>query len=339
MIQKTKYDACIANVEYLQIIFYLGRGIMLVKQLQTYMLRLEGQSNSTVYKNLRTLEKANVIEFNRFYNNNYIKLKKYALEFILNSNGNKIKSITKSHIKIKRSIFQNQYILNNYNLEEYTTKELINKLRKETTIFAKDKESHKVLHHFYKSQSVKANPILEDEIIKLQRIRKAQLMNLSKTEHDITFQEDDFNINNMQSRNIHITNIIKTTKKYGPNIMGAYLIEIVIFDIKDTYTISRLYEVLSKVHTYMHTLMYSYLTPHDNLALDINVKVHMTNEISIQRINRDIKLREDAKRDANLNTIEKDPYRELPVLPNNISYELVDLDLTNKAFGGVKIII
>lgn len=270
----TKGNLCIEHDSYLQIIFHLGKGVMLVKQLQEYMFVLEGQSKSTVYKRLRKLESSNIIEIIRYYNNNYIKLRKYALEFVTHKEKNNIKSITVNPTKLKRSIFHNAYILNNVDLKDFNAVTLIDYLLKNTTIFLADKKGYKFLEAFKTEQ----NQFLRDEIAKLKSIRNSQLNNLTKSNKPVTkFNEPvtkkgkkQINLNNMQSRNIHIV------KRANGDL------EIVIFDTYDNYTAKKLTDNMKDVWTYLNTILGI------DFQTNLSFRIFVVDKDSKHRIERDL---------------------------------------------------
>lgn len=233
-----KETACNAYKEYLQLIYYMGKGIMLATQIQRYMGYFYGTSKQGVWRHIRSLQEVEIIDVHKIQNNSYIKLKKYAVRFLLEKESSKnVASLSYSFTTLKKTTFKNEYVLQ-YLLKE-SLKDTINYCNKNTTLIAKNKKNWKVLKPYVKQNEVGT------EIKNLIEIatQQAKILKSKKPEALKIQKVNRFNINNMQSRNIYIVEITENT------------VQVVVLDINNNYTAQKIKDTGSWIAEYFKMLM------------------------------------------------------------------------------------
>lgn len=292
------------NVDSLRLVWELGKGVMLVKHVQEYMELITGVSKSTTYSNLKSLEKFGTIDIKKFFNNNYVYLKKSALEYVTGHEKGGIKSIKVTSTKIKRSIFYNAYILTHYYMNDIRyISVLIRNINEDTTLFYRDKLGYNFLNQYRTRES----SFLNQEVSRLKDIRLSQLANLKGERFDKEIQVGFFNINSMQARNIHILNVKQD--KSNTNI------EIGLFDIHDSLSSKKVAENIYETKAYLDMLFPS-LMPRKLIFT-----IFVTDVDGENRILRSLKQQAQDRH-----------------LIGNANIGIVNFNLTRTAFGNMKFI-
>lgn len=300
---RAKEEACGALEAYLKLIYHFGKGVMLVVHIQRYMEHLDGKNKTSVWRDLRELQSKEIIDVHKIHNNSYIKLKKYALRYLLNKSSAKdTKSVKYGFATIKKSLFINELILQ-YPLRGSNIEELIDYYSSNTTFINKDKQNTAMLSNLLE----KFNSLeLKREIENLSDIYIQQMKRLqSKAQVIGVKKRNGFNLNNMQSRNIYISSIKENT------------INVVFLDINDSYTARKMAENFQCVYEYLRIIF------PENMRLKFTVIVSdEENEMKIQ------------KQIPKLNQCLKDKQ-----IDNCFKIRIKNLDLRAKLFSNVKILL
>lgn len=249
-----KEEICKKHETYIKLIYYFGKGVMMSVHIQRYMEKLESKSKSQVWRDLRELQNNDIVDIHKVHNNNYIKLKKYALKFLLFKDSTKnIKAVNYGYTAIKKSAFINEFILK-YKLKGSYIDEIIEYYSNHTTLINRDKQNTAILKN-YKDK----NESILNEIEKLDSIWEKQIQNLINAIHNANKAEDmktrlnriknkknkeksksvDFSLNNMQSRNVFISSIKEN------------IINVIFFDIFDNLTLDKIGELFENVYLYL----------------------------------------------------------------------------------------
>lgn len=300
---RAKEEACRSFEDYLKLIYYFGKGVMLVVHLQRYMEHLEGKGKTSVWRDLRELQAKNLIDIHKIHNNSYIKLKKFTLRYLLNKNSSQdTKSIRYGFTMIKKSLFINELILN-YPLRGSSIDELIDYYSNNTTFINKDKQNTAILRSL---QNKSLNNDIQKEIENLNEIYHQQMERL-KTKNKVNRIKklNKFNINNMQNRKIYISSI-KEQK-----------INIVFLDLNDSYTPNKMAENFEKVYQY-----FSILCPQD-------IKLKFTVIVSDKE--NEMKLKKQMQRLSQ--------HLKSKKIYNCFKVQIKNLDLREKLFSNVKILL
>jgi len=234
--EKEKF--CKEYQDYIKLIYWFGKGIMMSVHLQDYMKQLKGKNKLQVWKELRILQTKEIIDIHKIHNNNYVKLKKFALRYLQNkSKAEDIKSVNYGFTAIKRTAFVNAFILQ-YPIKGSTVDEMVEYYYNNTTLIAKHMQNTAVLEKYALN-----NENIKNEILNLDDISKEQIWSL-KTKSPCKKMDklSTFNLNNMQCRNIYISSIKEKT------------ISVVFFDISDSYTVTKLSDIFEKTYYYLSML-------------------------------------------------------------------------------------
>jgi hypothetical protein len=235
---KDKEEACRTFESYIKLIYWFGHGIMMSIHVQQYMERLEGKNKTQVWRDIRTLQSTELLDVCKLFNNNYVKLKKYSLRYLLSKESSKdTKSVNVGFTAIKRSAFINEFILR-YPLKGAKIDDIINYYHSNTTLISRDKQNTAILQRFENR-----NIAIKKEIENLDTLAKQQLKNLqTKTPGTKIEKLNSFNLNNMQSRNIYISSIKED------------LVKVVFLDLNDSYNAVKIAGVFEDVYLYLSTL-------------------------------------------------------------------------------------
>lgn len=300
---RAKEETCGVFEGYLKLIYHFGRGVMLVVHIQRYMEHLEGKNKTSVWRDLRVLEEKEIIDIHKIHNNSYIKLKKYALRYLLNKESAKdTKSINYGFTAIKKCLFINELILQ-YPLKGSTMDELINYYSNHTTFINKDRQNTAILNSLpegYHSEE------LQKEINSLENIYAHQMERLKTKTRGIKIEKQNkFNLNNMQSRSIYISSIKGNT------------VNVVFLDMNDSYTAIKMADNFQLVYEYFRIIF------PDSMKFKFTVITSdLTNKIRLE------------KQMSKLNQ-----YLQKKLILNLFSIRIKDLDLRSKLFSNVKILL
>lgn len=311
---RAKEEACRAYEDYLKLIYYFGKGVMLVVHIQRYMKHLGGKGKTSVWKDLRELEAKEIIDVHKIHNNSYIKLKKYALRYLLNkSSAEDTKSISYGFITIKKSLFINELILS-YPLRGVNIDELIDYYSNNTTFINKDKQNSCILKNLPEDFATEE---LQKDIKNLDDIYAQQVKRLKTKSTGIKIEkQNNFNLNNMQSRNIHIISVNKN------------MVNVVFLDLNDSYTTSRITENFQLVYQYFCTIFPdSIIFNFAIVVVDTEGKIRIDKQMP--KLNQCLQ----SKNVLNNFAIQGKNIK------NRLSIHIKNLDLRAKLFSNVKILL
>ncbi len=235
---KDKEEACRTFESYIKLIYWFGHGIMMSIHIQQYMERLEGKNKTQVWRDLRKLQSIELLDVCKIFNNNYVKLKKYSLRYLLNKESSKdTKSVDVGFTAIKRSTFINEFILR-YPLKADNIDDIINYYHSNTTLINKDKQNTAILKRFEKESIA-----ITQEIENLDALSAQQLKNLQTKMPGAKIEKlNSFNLNNMQSRHIYISSIKED------------VVNVIFLDLNDSYNAVKLAKSFEKVYLYLSDL-------------------------------------------------------------------------------------
>lgn len=189
---------CEANKELLNLVYEFGNGIMYKQHIQRYFSEFEGIHEIDISKRLLELKNNEIIDFQNIFGAKVVKLKKFAVCFLLGKEREAVSSINFTMMKVKKSAFLNQIILDNADLFKTkwaTLEDLRKPFLKATTYFSKQKETY----IFLQRQSSYTVQWVEDEIRKLIS-HKEKAIQFKETPYKV--KNNEFNLNSMQASNI-----------------------------------------------------------------------------------------------------------------------------------------
>lgn len=314
---KDKEEACIEFNDYLVLVYYLGKGVMFSSQLQRYLEMITEVGRSEYYRNLKVLQQKGLIDIHKFHNNNYIKLKKYSVKYLLQKDStNEVKSINYSFTTLKRSAFISEMILTIFIIDNtISVNKLINFLLTKTTLISKRNSNSKIFKELkeYKDPSI----FLRDEVHNLDLLENKNLMSIRNKKTVASIEKrSEFNINNMQSRNIFILKILDDE------------ITVSILDLNDNYGPARLCDNIYNTCFYLSSIL-------DNRKFEkknrkVVFKMFFSSQSAKNRMTKEI--------GENGYVTKKLTERRLI---RNLAYDivLVNLDLRSRVFNNVNIIL
>lgn len=307
---KAKEKACESLQDYLKLIYYLGKGVMFSSQICRLMQKMNHYDKSKVWRDLRELQRREVVDIHKVHHQNYVKLKKYAIRFLLEKDkSEEIKSVSYSFTTLKRSAFLAEYILTSINLQEQTVDNLIHNILNETTLINKRNCNTLMFRNLedFKNREL----FLREEVINLEYLKEKHLNTLKNKEtQEHVEKRSDFNINNMQSRNIFITKIKESE------------IDVVFLDLNDNYTVDRLAENVDNTYSYLTSLFQN--RNFSKVSKRVNFNILTSNYFSNVNIDLDY-------------TIKKLERKRL-ILNSNYTIKSTNLNLREKVFNNVNIL-
>lgn len=320
--QHQKEAVCKQHSDLVQIIWLFGGGLMFKSHVERYMEYFNRIKPFDTWQALRELEQSGLIERIKFYNVILVKLRKYAVCFLLNKERNQVASVSASLAKIKKTAFINEVVLNGLNqgLENRPTLEkFFNGYSPRTTFFSTAKQSHEVLK-WYQANGRFVDAI-SSEIGHLQKIEqknKSFLKNSptmpsknEKTEQSDGADENRYNLNSMQSSGIH----------FQFSRQNSNFVQIAIFDINSQLCADTLAHKMSSVFKYIN----SYLK--DGVKLQFFVyTVSQERKSALEKAGVNKRLEQELQYELILG--------EIP-----FPWEVVNLNLENKLFGKQKILL
>lgn len=242
---RIKEEACIKHFNYIHLILSFGKGLMFSKHITTYMKHFNNYNSTKVWRDLREMQNDEIIEINKFHNSNYVRIKKYPLRYIaeLNNPDKKfqskdISSLVFSDGLLRRSLFINQYVVAKMLRDNMSLEEFIIFMTTTTTLFSKSKDNVHIFDCY--SPQTKA---LKEEIENLNRLKYLQTYNLKNNTSKKLGKNSSFNINNMQNRNIFITELS------GSRIVVTF------FDIFNNYTPTKIINDITSTYQYLFNIL------------------------------------------------------------------------------------
>ncbi|MFJ5772546.1 hypothetical protein [Psychrobacillus sp. NPDC093180] len=194
-----KKRICKENRTLLQLVYLFGSGVMFKRHIQRYFSAYEGVHEIETSKRLLKLKENEIIEYHNIFGSKVIKLKKFAVYFLLDKGREDVSSINFTAAKAKKSAYLNQIILNNASIKAKwpTLDDLFGDLPEITTYFMKQKETYKFLEEQYKNHYT--SRYAYDEIRKLIATKE---MATKFVTNDRTVKKTTFNMNSLQAANI-----------------------------------------------------------------------------------------------------------------------------------------
>lgn len=239
-----KERLCRENRTLLELVFYMGKGIMYKQHILRYMNEFEGLNEIDISKVLGELNENEIIDYHNFLGTKIIKLKKYAVYFLLEKDREDVSSIQFTAGKAYKSAFLNQIILQNAEILKRrisNLRELINLYLRETTYFAKDKESFYYLkHQIYNGW---CTPYAEQEIQNL-ILAKQQSHLFVTTKKKV---QSSYNLNSIQASSIYL-GLKRTT------ISGRTFLFVDVLDINGLITGKKFADKVNTTMDYLNQL-------------------------------------------------------------------------------------
>lgn len=246
-----KESFCKANIELLELIWRIGKGLMYKKHIEAYMEHFFGQKPQDTWEKLKELEGADIVQRVRLYNIVVIKLKKYALRFLMGVERERIRSIEVTASKLMRNAYINAVILHHLKVDPIITKldyqRFLDRYYPYSTFFVARNQAYQVLSRLYVEKGLFFTEI-EQEIDRLKEIQVRSL-SFSKKERGNKYKEKEvaeytFNINSMEQGSVFID---YTTKKEG--------IHIAILDDKNNLSGGKIAEKIMRTYSYFYDFL------------------------------------------------------------------------------------
>ena len=240
-----KEKACKIYFPYIHLILNLGKGVMFSKHIEQYMTYFNSYSKTRVWRDLRDMQNAEIIEIKKYHNSNFIKLRKYPLRYIAQLNSpfeviqnRDLGSIQFTELLLRKSLFINQYIISKMLNNTMTLEDFIEHIQEKTTLLSKAKDNI----HIFEQYPIKTKA-LQEEIDNLKKLKQLQTFNLKTCSSNNFPKRSEFNINNMQSRNIFISEL---SEKH---------IVITLFDLYNNYTPQKISDDIRAVYSYLFSIL------------------------------------------------------------------------------------
>lgn len=236
-----------ANKHVLEVIWRLGKGLMYKKHIEAYMEHFFNQKPEVTWKKLKELEESDVVERVRLYNIVVIKLKKYALRFLLGVEREQIRSIDVTASKLMRSAYVHALILEHLKEVRLMTfvdyKMFLDRYCPLSTFFIPRNTGYEVMERYAK-KGVFSNQI-DKEIDRLREIKVKSLFteDKAKEEKEVDYK---FTINSMEQASIYID---YTTRN---SLTGISTIRIAIIDDKNNLRGSKIAEKIMRTYSYFY---------------------------------------------------------------------------------------
>jgi hypothetical protein len=323
--QDQKKATCKDHSDLLQLIWLFGGGLMFKSHVERYMEHFSGKKPFDTWQAMRKLEQSGLIERIKFYNVILIKLRKYALCFLLNKERNQVSSVSANLAKIKKTAFINEIVLRditdiqNKSKTRLPVEKFFLAYSKRTTFFCSAKKSHEVLS-WYQANGLFID-FISSEIGDLQKIEqknKSFLRNSptmpsknKKKEKNGGEDESRYNLNSMQSSGVHL----KFTEK------NSALVRIAIFDINSQLSADALALKMMNVFRYLNNYFSDGVQP----------------QFSVYTVSKERKSALEKVRVSNL--LEKHLQRDLNFGQIPFAWEVINLNLENILFGKQKILL
>lgn len=196
-----KKRICLENKKLLHLVYVFGSGVMFKQHVQRYFRDFEGVHEIETSKKLSELKQNEIIEYHNIFGSKVVKLKKFAVYFLLDKGREDVSSINFTSGKAKKSAFLNEMILSNKGIKaKWSTLEgLFRVFPEQTTYFSKQKETYKFLAGQIEIGNTTTHAFEELEKLIL---HKEIATKFAKTED--TSIKKEFNLNSIQAANIYL---------------------------------------------------------------------------------------------------------------------------------------
>ena len=201
--REKKERLCMAHRTLLELVFYMGKGLMYKKHILRYMSEFEGINEIDTSKVLKELRDSDIVDSHSVFGAKVIRLKKFAIYFLLEKDREDVSSITLTAGKVKKSAFLNQIVLQSATILKKRNPSLpllIQYYQAKTTYLSKDKESFSYLEN--QIQEGWCTPYARQEVNDL-KIAKQQGHVFKKNDAEEKIQRG-YNLNSMQASNIYL---------------------------------------------------------------------------------------------------------------------------------------
>lgn len=313
---KRKTTLCNTNIHLLNIIWRLGKGIMFKIHIEKYMEVFYGVKPIDTWKQLKELNTNMIVEWIKLRNIVVIKLRKYALQFLLQKDRAEISAISVTYSKIKKTAFINTIIQNHIssNHIKATFERVANYYENASTFLSSEKKGYKVIERLF-NKGIFNNYALSEinELKEIDSTNKSCLKS-SKSKipsNNVSKYTHRFNLNSMQSQGIYID-----SAKLQAN-GGHVTLYIAILDLNNSLDVKKVSNKINSTFSYL-----SLFTPN-------NIKIHF-----------------------NVYTASSERYKLLLRLKHSIdkhfidtkvsgsfTWEVTNLEIEKKLFGNQKILL
>lgn len=274
-----KQSLCEAHKSLLELIWALGKGLMYKKHIEAYMEHFYGVKPQHTWAKLKELEENDVVQRIKLYNIVVIKLKKYAIRFLLGVERESIRSIEVTATKLNRTAYVNAMLLHHINTIPSLKRDYQSFLNKYylSSMFSKSRyKSYEVLETLKEKSVLVASETNESDVdIEIAKLKGIQMGLFPTKEADDeeskeenaeeSKKEYEFNINSMEQHSIFIDFM---SKKEG--------LHIAILDDKNNLTGKKLAEKVMKTYDYLNTFF--------PLQTVFNFTVYVRNEKRLEEV-------------------------------------------------------
>lgn len=250
-----KHGICESNRDILEVIWHLGRGIMFRSQLKLYMARFFDYKEFDLIDRLAHLEVFQVVEKLNYHGNVILKLRKFALQFLLNKSREQVSAIQVNPSKVKRTAFNNAIILDTIRktdaFSELAFDELLERYIEKSMLCLSEREGYKALEHYKRY----LDPQGLDEIIALKKKEIENNANLNSYRgKDLQWGNTvsyAYNLINMAFQGVFINLLTKTHPFTGENVPTLH---IAIPDLNDTLSVISLGQKVFESFSYLDSI-------------------------------------------------------------------------------------
>lgn len=199
--KEKKKRICLENKKLLHLVYVFGAGVMFKQHIQRYFSLYEGVHEIETSKRLLELKQNEIIEYHNIFGSKVVKLKKFAVYYLLEQGREDVSSINFTAGKAKKSAFLNEIILTNKDFKEKwsTLEDLFRVFGELTTYFSKQKETYKFLEKQIKIGNT--TTYASEEVEKL-ILHKELATKFVKT-GDMPLRKE-FNLNSIQAASIYL---------------------------------------------------------------------------------------------------------------------------------------
>lgn len=302
-----KKSICEQDRKLLQLIYIFGGGVMFKQHIHRYFSAYEGIHEIETSKRLLELQQNEIIEYHNIFGSKVVKLKKFAVYFLLDKGREDVSSVNFTAGKAKKSAFLNEMILTNKDFKEKwsTLEDLFRVFPELTTYFSKQKETYKFLKKQIKIGNTTKHAASEVEKLILHK----ELATKFEKTGDMPLRKE-FNLNSIQAANIYLG---FRKAKGNPKPMQ----QVDILDLNGMMTVKKF---VKKVISTTHYLEIFF--DNEKIGLHFNLYVQ-----SADRKEHLLKSKDEI--DKLIMKINK----------KEISWEVVDLNLENTLFRGQKVLL
>lgn len=156
--QEQKETLCQEHRDILECIYYVGRGIMPSYYLKKYMAHFRGKSEVTIWRYIKKLEEAKLVSQVKKFDCWFVKLSKFAVANIENTEPSKVKSIRTEGDLLRRSIYISARVSARVKLYN-SIEEFISAHKHWTTLFSTANNVYEILDRFSQSPNLQAEKL------------------------------------------------------------------------------------------------------------------------------------------------------------------------------------